>query len=199
MLDMQEAMNSLVHPDWRAQDFSWYRAIWVECAELLDHYGWKWWKKQSPDIEQVKLELVDIWHFGMSQLLLTHPERGKLIDLVTTALGAGYEGKGFYHDLENFTLHTLKHHDFDIEKFALLLAAADLDFDELFARYVSKNVLNSFRQDHGYQEGVYQKNWQGREDNEHLVELVARLDTSSPQFKDDLYTGLSRRYRETTG
>ena len=38
----------------------------------MDHYGWKWWKKQSPDTEQVKLELVDIWHFGLSQLILEH-------------------------------------------------------------------------------------------------------------------------------
>jgi hypothetical protein len=26
---------------------------------MLDHYGWKWWKKQTPDTEQVILELVD--------------------------------------------------------------------------------------------------------------------------------------------
>ncbi|MFT5420448.1 MAG: hypothetical protein ACI9D5_001192, partial [Candidatus Endobugula sp.] len=58
MLDLQEAMNSRVHADWREQEFEWYRAIWIECAELMDHYGWKWWKQQIPDSEQVKLELV---------------------------------------------------------------------------------------------------------------------------------------------
>ena len=50
MLELQNAMNAKVHADWREQGFEWYRAIWVECAELMDHYGWKWWKKQSPDI-----------------------------------------------------------------------------------------------------------------------------------------------------
>ena len=34
-----------------------------ECSELLDHYGWKWWKHQATDLDQVKLEIVDIWHF----------------------------------------------------------------------------------------------------------------------------------------
>ncbi|MFL3647359.1 MAG: dUTP diphosphatase, partial [Cellvibrionales bacterium] len=70
MLKLQNDMNSKVHPQWREQNFAWYRAIWVECAELLDHYGWKWWKQQRPDNDQIALELVDIWHFGLSLLLL---------------------------------------------------------------------------------------------------------------------------------
>jgi len=70
MLELQNNMNTKVHADWREQQFEWYRAIWIECAELLDHYGWKWWKKQTPDVDQIALELVDIWHFGLSLLLL---------------------------------------------------------------------------------------------------------------------------------
>ena len=70
MLEMQDAMNARVNPDWRRAGNAWYRAIWTECAEMLDHYGWKWWKHQQPDLEQVKLELVDIMHFAMSDYLL---------------------------------------------------------------------------------------------------------------------------------
>ena len=58
-----------MHPDWRSQGYEYYRAIWVECAELLDHFGWKWWKQQPTDVDQVQLEIVDIWHFGLSDLL----------------------------------------------------------------------------------------------------------------------------------
>ena len=43
MLEMQNAMNTKVHEQWFTQGFEWYRAIWVECAEMLDHHGWKWW------------------------------------------------------------------------------------------------------------------------------------------------------------
>ncbi len=71
MLELQDKMNSKVHANWRDQEFEWYRAIWVECAELLDHYGWKWWKKQTPDVDQIALELVDIWHFGLSLMLMS--------------------------------------------------------------------------------------------------------------------------------
>ena len=56
MLEMQDAMNARVNPDWRNAGNAWYRAIWTECAEMLDHYGWKWWKHQQPDLEQVQLE-----------------------------------------------------------------------------------------------------------------------------------------------
>jgi len=37
MLIMQDAMNTRVHRDWRDKNLEWYRAIWIECAELMDH------------------------------------------------------------------------------------------------------------------------------------------------------------------
>ena len=105
MLALQDDINQQVHPQWRQQGFAWYRAIWVECAELLDHYGWKWWKHQDADIEQVKLELIDIWHFGLS-ILLT---QGVNAEAIGEALQAGLsESAGdFRSDLEQFTQNTL--------------------------------------------------------------------------------------------
>jgi hypothetical protein len=67
--------------------------------------------------------------------------------------------------------------------------------DSLFTRYVGKNVLNVFRQDHGYKEGTYIKQWQGREDNEHLVEVLAELDAGHPDYRQAVYDSLSARYQ----
>ncbi|OUS16889.1 dUTP diphosphatase [Gammaproteobacteria bacterium 50_400_T64] len=200
MLDLQDAMNSKVNTDWRQQGFPWYRAIWVECAELLDHYGWKWWKHQQPDMEQVKLELVDIWHFGLSQLLLDNADEEALAtDLAKVFQTDDATGAGDFRDqLESFTLSTLSTKSFDPRQFVILLNSAELDFDELYTRYVGKNVLNFFRQDNGYQSGTYSKNWGGREDNEHLVELSLELDATDPAFKDTLYSALKARYTELT-
>jgi dimeric dUTPase (all-alpha-NTP-PPase superfamily) len=199
MLDLQDAMNSKVNTNWRQQGFPWYRAIWVECAELLDHYGWKWWKHQQPDMEQVKLELVDIWHFGLSQLLLSESEpevvADQLVEVFSNTTDSGGRAVDFRDQLETFTLSTLSTRDFNPVEFALLLQTAGLDFDELYTRYIGKNVLNFFRQDHGYQQGTYSKVWAGREDNEHLVELSGELDSSDPGFKDALYAGLAARYK----
>lgn len=194
MLELQEAMNSRVHANWREQGFEWYRAIWVECAELMDHYGWKWWKKQSPDIDQVKLELIDIWHFGLSIMLV----KGESADTIAQRLGHALtqtSNLAFHESLEAFTAETLNTKDFSIEKFADLLLVMEMPFDELYTGYVGKNVLNFFRQDHGYKEGTYLKEWSGREDNEHLVEVVQGLDASSNDFKTALYDALSERYQ----
>jgi len=196
MLALQDSMNSKVHAQWREQGYEWYRAIWVECAELMDHYGWKWWKKQQPDVEQVKLELIDIWHFGLSDLLMQHDAVDVLAQTLETALRENYAAQEFRRALENFVQITLNARAFDLAAFAHLMAAAELDFDALYRGYVGKNVLNFFRQDHGYKDGSYSKNWAGREDNEHLVELAAELDANGATFKDDLYAGLEQRYIE---
>jgi hypothetical protein len=48
-----------------------------------------------------------------------------------------------------------------------------MDFDHLHDWYMGKNTLNNFRQANGYATGAYRKHWSdGREDNEHLVELL---------------------------
>lgn len=196
MLTLQDSMNCKVHPQWREQGYEWHRAIWVECAELMDHYGWKWWKKQQPDAEQVRLELIDIFHFGLSSLLAKNLPDEQLVNTLEAALRVQYAKQDFRTVLESFVQITLNQRAFDLVAFVQLMAAADLDFDALYCGYVGKNVLNFFRQDHGYKEGSYIKNWAGREDNEHLVDLMASLDAASKNFKDDLYAGLSQRYRE---
>ncbi|MDP6416991.1 MAG: dUTP diphosphatase, partial [Gammaproteobacteria bacterium] len=49
-------------------------------------------------------------------------------------------------------------------------------------------------QDKGYKEGTYLKIWDGREDNEFLVDIIEALDPASAGFKDAVYTALSAAY-----
>lgn len=197
MLELQDKMNSKVHPQWRKQNFEWYRAIWTECAELMDHYGWKWWKKQPADIEQSQLELVDIWHFALS-IMLSESDN---LESIAVQIEKDWHSEGttdqFRELLETFTLDVLQRHSFTTTKFCALLAALNMPFDDLYRIYVGKNVLNFFRQDHGYKEGTYKKLWQGREDNEHLVEVAASLDISDTAYQHKLYQGLLTRYQKT--
>ena len=196
MLDLQNDMNTKVHADWRAQNFEWYRAIWIECAELLDHYGWKWWKKQTPDVDQIALELVDIWHFGLSLMLLSNYSKDVLVDQVEQIFMSPVISDDFAIDLESFTEKTLITKDFDLQGFARLMAGINMDFETLYVGYVGKNVLNFFRQDYGYKDGSYVKQWNGVEDNEHLVQIVSTLDTSSSAFAKNLYSQMELRYKE---
>lgn len=195
MLSLQDNMNTKVNVNWQTQGYEWYRAIWVECAELLDHYGWKWWKKQSPDTEQVALELIDIWHFGLSILLQSGKPIEEIVSLIEKQLVIHTDEKDFRLDLEKFVAATLGDREFHVDLFGRLMAGINMSFEQLYRGYVGKNVLNFFRQDHGYKDGSYRKHWHdGREDNEHLVEAVLSLDATKPEFKDELYQALVVRY-----
>lgn len=195
MLELQDSMNTKVNENWRTQGFEWYRAIWIECGELMDHYGWKWWKKQSPDVEQVELELIDIWHFGLSILLQSGASTADIANNIERSLVIETDESDFKIDLERFAADVLNSKSFSVSEFGRLMAGINMDFDKLYVGYVGKNVLNFFRQDHGYKDGTYVKVWSGKEDNEHLVEASRELDTSAASFKDDLYQALTQRYQ----
>ena len=193
MAAMQEQHNLLVHPRWREQGHAYYRAVWVECAELLDHFGWKWWKQQDADLDQVRLEIVDIWHFGLSELM----RKDAVDDALAAQFAAGCDQPttvDFRQAVEAMAEASLAQRDFDVKAFLTLMNALPLTFDALYEIYVGKNTLNAFRQRHGYREGEYLKTWQGREDNEHLAELVRELDSHSPTFVPDLERALAIRY-----
>lgn len=194
MLQLQEDMNTRVHADWRRQGYRWFRAIWIECAELMDHHGWKWWKKQTSDREQVVLELIDIWHFGLSALLQGEPDKSRLAEQLQTAMSAPVVEPDFLQSVEVFAGAALVQGRFDAARFAGLLQQMEVGTDDLFQSYVGKNVLNFFRQDHGYKEGHYHKVWHGKEDNVHLVEVLGTLDLHSATYRDDIYRALVERY-----
>lgn len=200
MARLQEHHNREVAEDWRERGFEYHRAVWVECAELLDHYGWKWWKHQQPDLEQVRLEIVDIWHFGLS-MLLRDGEIG-VDDVAAVAarfverVGATREQDAFRTDVEALAAAALTAQRFSVDAFIDVMNALGMSFDLLFEQYVGKNVLNNFRQHHGYRQGSYRKLWNGREDNEHLVELLAELDPAAEDFSEQLYAALERRYAD---
>jgi dimeric dUTPase (all-alpha-NTP-PPase superfamily) len=198
MLNLQDSMNRKVHADWIAQHFAWYRAAWIECGELIDHYGYKWWKKQTPDMEQVRLEIVDIWHFGMSMLLDGRDVELIASDIEQTLATWQPRSSDVLVTTEAMALSLLQTRSFDVALFWDLAVAAGLDFDALFRAYVGKNVLNFFRQDHGYKDGTYVKLWQGREDNEHLSELLTEVDAGDSNFAQTLYAALQSRYKALT-
>ncbi len=197
MLHLQDEMNTKVNFSWRSQDYSWCRAIWTECAELLDHYGWKWWKHQEPDLAQVRLELVDIWHFGLSWLLQHEENPNTVIKDLVAGLDEPTDPELTFQDLvEAVARSALTYEQFVPVEFAQLMVAAELTLDELYRLYIGKNTLNRFRQDFGYKEGTYHKLWDGREDNDYLYELLKTLDSTTPAFMAQVYNGLVAKYSQ---
>lgn len=206
MLELQDGMNSKVNPDWVAANNNWYRAIQVEGVEAIEHHGWKWWKKQDCDMAQLRMELVDIWHFILSACIQYRHGKIALAKMDMMA-ELNLRQKSIQFDNQYYVLSQISL----LEKLDLLvgLAAArrtsmalfesllhdcDMEWNDLFKQYVGKNVLNVFRQDHGYKTGSYIKVWDGREDNEHLVEVLEQVDLNSADVRDKLYHTLKQRY-----
>lgn len=194
MARLQEHHNQEVAEDWRVRGFEYYRAVWIECAELLDHFGWKWWKKQSADLEQVHLELIDIWHFGLSMLLRDAEPLAEVAERFATRIGEPRPESAFRTDVEALASHSLQTHGFSVDAFIDCMNAIGMDTVALYRAYMGKNVLNNFRQHNGYRDGSYRKTWAGREDNEHLVELIGTLDPGADDFAEALYAALETRY-----
>ena len=197
MLELQDAMNTKVNSNWRSAGNEWYRAIWMEASEMLEHHGWKWWKKQEPDDMQVKLEVIDIVHFALSIRL----EQGDDVSAAADAIAEEFESPKMTDDIrttiELLAKETLIDQGAHFSIIAGVMKHLDMAFDELYVIYVGKNVLNMFRQDNGYKEGTYQKTWNDREDNEHLADIMNTLDSDAVSFKDDVYKSLADAYPST--
>lgn len=200
---MQIKTNDRMATGWRDPmvNYPFLRALAVEAAEAMDHIGYKWWKKTEPNLDQVKLELVDIYHFLLSGVAFESEALIKGVDSMV-AKAQHFQLKKTAFD-KGDVLDKLEH---------LMTCAGDREvaeciwmffdlctyfFDsiqELTELYAKKNVLNFFRQDHGDKEGTYQKIWAGREDNEHLTELCSEVDWATESAAKDLYDLLEKRY-----
>lgn len=200
MLDLQESMNQKVNPNWFALNHPWHRAIWTECAEMLEHHGWKWWKLQEPDIEQVKLEMVDIFHFILSWAIQEYPENDDALIAILDNMPTDSAYEADVSELiESLASSALDESLLEtIYTFFTLLYELGVDYIELYQWYVGKNVLNMFRQDHGYKQGTYQKIWNEEEDNVVLARLLVPVyeQYGAATFAASLYLYLTEAYKE---
>ena len=207
---MQDTLNQMVHPEWKRQKFDWMFAIIDECREIKEHLGWKWWKGTykvgltEANKKQVQLEVIDILHFVLSDWVeanYTHylqenfntPCGPVSLDYaVSRTIDFAATGRG----------------DCMGECWVKLAHGVGLTKQEILETYVQKYVLNKFRQDHGYKDGSYVKEWKvlvgsadkltpfPLEDNEVLAGIVFDLAESGQDTTGEtlLYSKLKFEY-----
>ena len=178
MFAMQEDMNSTVNSDWRTANYPWYRAIMIESCELMDHSDWCWWKKQHLDKTQAKLELIDILHFLISWWITLDGEYEGFTKLLFQFDELKYTPeKTLNESIEKLTLASSGQYFYGtVHGFWECMKHLDISYDEVFKMYIAKNILNIFRQEHGYKDGSYIKIWNGQEDNEVLATIMKYVD-----------------------
>lgn len=209
MLGLQNKLNVLINPAWLDANYTWTRAILVEAAEGLEHVGWKWWKKQTPNVDQAKIELVDIWHFMLSHELQANQgdidkAAEEILRIANLPKDQIYQMMGRTFRISDLTTQA----KFDalagtaafgytfLPGFVGLMEDLGMSWNELYSTYVAKNVLNIFRQEHGYKDGTYIKDWNGKEDNEVLQEI---MEHHTGITADGVMQALEANYRSLTG
>jgi len=223
MLTLQETLNNNTNGEmWKegvtknAKTINWKRCIYMECAELIDSFSWKHWKSIDAGIDyaNIKIELVDIWHFTMSEMLRTQSP-AEIAKIVTPLIDADInitlprQWKSednakldayieIFEELMAISLVKTENEFYNemlCDAFFKSCAVAELGFEELYQLYIGKNALNHFRQQHGYKEGTYIKVWDGQEDNVVMQEILTNVpDIGYEQLLDaleDRYIALS--------
>lgn len=209
MLELQDEFNSKVHPEWRSQDFDNPLASILECAEAIDQScDWKWWKKGKDDDANYEVEAIDIWHFvqsiGLQKYSIDYLER--LCTKVYTDFMMGYAFRVEVFDkigIAKVVMYEILKYDLEDKSeeqyealitvvFRMIFNHTSIDtIDELYAKYITKNILNKFRQNNGYKEGTYVKVWNGKEDNEVAYSIISTNNTLSV---DEFYNELIKAY-----
>ena len=189
MAKMQGALNDATNgKGWEngytqnGKPINWLRAARLEAEEMIDQsFPWPHWKKleQKIDMDNVKIETVDVWHFVLSHVLVKTYENGhfdnitfkKVTDILVSLPNWAYAtGEKKYDaeadmwktidDIEPFIILTmikdrdkrnpLRYRAELLDGFFKLLGISGMSFDELYSLYVGKNTLNIFRQKHNY-------------------------------------------------
>jgi len=217
MLALQQQLNDTTNGEgWESgltkngKRIDWRRATYLECAELIESYPWKHWKNidAKPDYDNIKIEAVDIWHFIMSQMLQDYKRKGKgNIDTLAHAIEALPNYKKFMHPIESGTrdyyeqievveelmrvLFCENSPELLMQAFIEVAIQSGLTLDTLYQLYIGKNILNRFRQEHGYKEGSYIKIWNGEEDNVVMQRYLEKYPSATPE---ELYRALEEVY-----
>jgi dimeric dUTPase (all-alpha-NTP-PPase superfamily) len=220
MLELQKQLNDATNgSSWtngvtkNGKEINWKRCVYMECAEMIDSFAWKHWKniEAQPDWDNLQIEVVDVWHFILSIIIEQNAKVEKLsFSEVKNQISAlsSYNAiiatnkdfssqKDVISQVELLMLDSLIREGFSLthmlDNFFVLVKMSGLDLATLYRLYVGKNILNQFRQDHGYKDGSYIKVWNGQEDN---VVMKAIWEENGELSPNELYERLQSNYEK---
>lgn len=221
----------------------WLRYIRKESNEATERLPFKHWAKITDtvteiDINQIRMEVVDIFHFLLSQcisfmeqnsinwkeyvvfeqVMIDHDHNSynfmaleilfnvKFESDIVALLERITENHGYYDVVRNFELLEAATYSGNLngfeyfDEFVNIMHSLNMDFDLLTKLYYGKNALNKFRNDNGYKEGTYIKNWNGvDEDNDFLQDILDQMhqhELESVTAIDMIYIKLQIKYNE---
>lgn len=201
----QHELNCKLHPEWWKQGWNFRLAIQMEAAEAIEHLGWKWWKQQESNLKQAQMELVDIFHFLMSALIVEYdltPTPEGLRSVVDWVIGrfdlqfgqtlpSAPDPSSSLQAL--MAVHQYLETMLVASRFATVCRALNMPLETIYNWYLGKKTLNRFRWEHGYDDGSYRKIWHdGCEDNVYLERILDSV--SDDVTEQEIYAALESGY-----
>jgi hypothetical protein len=175
---LQDDLNTLINPNWRNELTPDHFTTQVvdELSELLGSgVEYKWWKHIDPDKfdeHNFKIELIDVVFFTLCKIMVDDRTQTGQIETMPEQILLD-TNKINYSAFINVLQIIMSSELFDGDDvIGYILSSARMSHEEASAYYVTKFVLNKFRQDSGYKSGEYVKVVDGTEDNERLRVLV---------------------------
>ncbi|QDP62368.1 MAG: putative dUTPase [Prokaryotic dsDNA virus sp.] len=202
-LELQVQLNKVAGGvTWEKMNYNWQLYAATELAECCGHLSYEHWKDTPVDHQQAFIEVIDILHFVISDMYCemygssTEYKTAFILNALCNSVNLYYPTASSV-DPETLMVNKPKklgtQHCFQLFKFFHKTP------EQVFQMYLAKDVLNLFRQNHGYKQGTYNKIWSGREDNMYLDEIVSTFDFSKSNRKDRLYKELKDRYTLYSG
>lgn len=191
IVEMQIELNEKTVPGWLDKGLDWDTAILTEVAEAIDSTDWKWWKHTENDLVNLRVEAIDLLHFLVAQIAeyawhVRRPGTGfvnaacmRLTEAYSWAMvdaeHLGDKKPDYVLHLKGVARHTLNTDPVPaLHELFLLFASLGMDDKSIYQAYITKNLLNHYRQERGYNLAAhgYKKIINGREDNVIFAEVV---------------------------
>lgn len=205
------------------EEFDYSLAAGQELGEFFNSLPYSWWSDPTEDRRNCITEIIDAWHFIMSQLIIDYKGDVDYCAVFANNVYESFTAKNFGREMvgkdaarkaaKGLTARLYLNGQKGVDNvlpsyitlFWALCHAYEVPLELLYARYVGKSVLNRFRVDNGYKRKEYDKKWvlyRGvdkkatiEEDNFFLSEYIDEaVATGLPVDDESVYAWLTMMY-----
>jgi dimeric dUTPase (all-alpha-NTP-PPase superfamily) len=202
----QLELNDVAVTGWINKRLDWNTAILVESAEAIDSTNWKWWKTTEDDLENLKVEIIDLLCFVISKSYESCHFDDPSLEFeqivskfsITFTQGAAYqkshEEGNVVHWLKQMTIGALTDNNkLMIQSLGSACSLLGMSAEELKTRHLTKNLLNHYRQERGYNDPSinYRKVVEGKEDNIWFKTIVSGVIIDNPDMDNEALKAVS--------
>ena len=195
LFDKQDALNTSINSNWKNEGLNFNLYSQVESIEGIQSFNFKHWKKDKNDFKNAEMEMIDVIFFTISECIKSNIDYSKFTYLFKYGIDNNANSKTPEQCIKLF--QDINYYSCNNNLFNVIICLGYLadtlgyTIEDIYIKYVGKEVLNIFRQDHGYKTGEYIKQWKSSLDPNGLIEdnvyLEMFMDDAAKDQPDNMY------------